>query len=124
MEMHNLIAIVCVALLVLLDTASAQRATPERITYSLTISHHSDIKNLSIEAVDKVLAEASAVLKTCNVAFKRKGALRAFGADNPSDVIKSLNKIENEDDRDTVHSQQFDVKIVQFIGFCRESALG
>jgi hypothetical protein len=124
MEMHNLIAIVCLVLLILLDTASAQRANPERITYLLTISHHPDIKNLSAEAVDKILIEASNVLKTCNVAFKRKGVLRAFGSDKPTDVIKPLNKIGNEDDRDIVHGEQFDVKIVQFIGFCRESASG
>src|SRR4051794_31716118 len=115
--MHNLFAIVCIALLMLIGPAGAQRTNTERITYSLTISHHPDIK-LNAEAVDKILVEATNVLKTCNVAFTRKGALRAFVSPNAPPAIES------EDDRDAVHREHFDVKIVNFIGFCRESAAG
>jgi hypothetical protein len=110
MEMHNLFAIVCVALLMLIESASAQRGHPER-TYSLTVSRHPNVE-LSDATVDEILAEASKTLKTCNVTFRREGVVRELPADTPS-IIKSSS------DRDAVHSQDGDIKVVKEIGFCR-----
>jgi hypothetical protein len=104
--MRILFAIVCLSLLMVVDPASAQRTT----TYSLTISHHRELK-LSAPLVDEILVEASNVLKTCNVSFRRKGEVGVF-ADAPL-------RIESPDDRDDVHKEPFDVKVVEFIGFCR-----
>jgi Matrixin len=110
MKMQMIVAIACLGLLMWVEPASAQS------TYSLTVSHHRDIA-LSEDKVDQILSKASEILKknSCDVTFKRKGSVRTFAsADTPA-------IIETAADRDAVHSENSDVKVVKAIEFCRDN---
>ena len=106
--MQIIIAIVCLGLVMWVGPASAQS------THSLTVSHHRDI-TLSANDVDKILAKASQILKknSCNVIFRRKGSVRTFASSTTPATIETMA------DRDAVHSENFDVKVVKAIEFCR-----
>ena len=118
MNMRIIIASVCLGLLMWAEPASAQS------TYSLTVSHHKDIA-LSEDDVDKILASASKVLQkdsghrstasnvACKVTFKRKGPVTTFAS---ADTPKIINTAA---DRDAVHREVADVKVVEKIKFCR-----
>jgi hypothetical protein len=108
MNMQIIIAIVCLGLLIWVEPASAQRSK----THSLTVGRHENVA-LRAEEVDKILAEASKVLRKCNVILKRKGSVRPFASSETPEVI------ETDAHRDAVHSEDFDIKIVKTIGFCR-----
>jgi hypothetical protein len=119
MTMRTMIAIACLGLLLWVEPASAQK------TYSLTISRHPDVA-LSAADVDKILADATKMLQktsaptsspdnvACNVSFKRNGPVTTFASRNAPKIIKT------EADRDAVHSEKADVKVVEKIRFCRD----
>jgi hypothetical protein len=99
---------VCLGLQMWAEPASAQ------VTHGLTVGHHRDIA-LSDGEVDEILAEASKILKnnSCNVTFERKGIVQPFTSPaTPKDIT-------SESERDAVHREPFDVKVVMSIGFCR-----
>ena len=86
-------------------------------TFSLTVGHHKSI-HLSGDQVDKILAAASTALKKCNVVLKRKGPVGTFASS------KTPSKIKDATDRDTVHRENFDIKVVDLpIDFCRVSQM-
>ncbi|WP_068013886.1 hypothetical protein [Rhodoplanes sp. Z2-YC6860] len=83
----------------------------------LTVGHHRSI-HLSDDKVDEILAAASKVLKKCNVVLKRRGHVRAF------ESSRTPSKIEDAADRDAVHRENFDIKVVDLpINFCRVSQM-
>jgi len=108
MKMQSIIVVLCLGLLMWIEPASAQGP------HLLTVGHHQDI-TLSDGDVDSILAEASQVLQknTCNVTFGRKGSVDTFASPNTPATIKTA------DERDAVHSEKFDVKVVKAIKFCR-----
>ena len=115
---QTFIAIVCLGPLMWVDPASAQR------TYSLTVSRHPDVA-ISEAKVDEILAEASKVLQknpghvdtrdnvACNVTFRRNGPVRTFASPTAPKIIDS------PEERNAVHRENADVKVVQKINFCR-----
>jgi hypothetical protein len=114
MKTQIIIAIVCLGLLIWVDPGSAQQIR----TYSLTIGHHHKVA-LSADKVDEILAEASKVLKKCNVVLKRKGSVGTFASPNADGTISKASE------RDAVHRENFDIKIApQLIDFCRVDQLG
>jgi hypothetical protein len=108
MKMHIIIAIACLGLLTWIEPASAQRSK----TRELTVGHHRDIA-LRADQIDRIFVEASKILRKCKLTLKRKGAIRRFASSATPGVI------ETEADRDAVHGERFDVKIVPDINFCR-----
>jgi len=112
MKIQDVIAIVCLGLLMWTNPAGAQSA------YSLSVSRHPSV-SISDKQVDDVLAAASKMLQErCNVTFTRTGPVHTFASPNTPAIIKT------ESDRDAVHRENFDgnvvnVKIVKKIGFCR-----
>jgi hypothetical protein len=57
-------------------------------------------------------------LKKCNVALKRKGSVGTFASPNAE------GNISNPTQRDAVHRVNFDIKVVQFVDFCRVDQVG
>jgi hypothetical protein len=118
MRMKSTIALVCFALLVWVAPASAQS------TYPLKISHHRSVE-VSRQAIDKILASASRMLKkapghvdrtdnvACRVTFSREGPLSVFASRHTPAVINT------EADVDAVHSEPSDIKVVEEINFCK-----
>jgi len=112
MKLRNLVAIVCVGLLLGVEAASAQKV------YSLTIKVHPDI-SLSDAQADRILEDASDLLKTktgendfvCNVTFKRKGHVQPLADGTPA-IINTRRQLE------AVHRQEADIKVVSEINFC------
>lgn len=115
--MRTIMAIVCLGLMMWAGPASAQK------TYSLSVSHHPSIR-LSDEEVDNILAAASKMLKkpghtdtpdnvACDVTFKRRGPVKPFASPNAKAEITT------EAERDAVHREDSDVKVVKKIEFCR-----
>jgi hypothetical protein len=116
--MRTIIAVVCLALLMWVEPASAQK------TYSLQVSRHESVA-LSADEVDEILADMSKILQKdsahvsppnnvrCNVTFKRKGPVATFGSPNRQGII------DTRADRDAVHREDADVKVVNEINFCR-----
>jgi hypothetical protein len=87
-------------------------------TFSLTVGHHENIKTLDDHKVDEILAAASKVLKKCNVVLKRQGHVGTFAS------TRTPPKITNADQRDAVHRENFDIKVVELpIDFCRVSQM-
>jgi hypothetical protein len=107
--MQTIIAIVCLGLLMWVEPAGAQS------TRSLTVSHHRDIP-LSEDQVDEILAKASEILQknSCNVTFRRSGPVRPFASSTTPATI------ETAADRDAVHREDSDVKVVKAIKYCRD----
>jgi hypothetical protein len=123
--MHILMVLLSLALLMRSEPASAQT------TYSVSVSHHSDLPALSETQVSEILANASKLLQKpgqadtaedvqCNVAFTLKGPIRTFSsADkvvNGDLDIAELHRIDSQLDVD------FRIKVVQEIGFCRKTS--
>lgn len=108
MKMH-IIVVVCLGLLMCVGPASGQS------TYSLTVGHHRDIE-LSAGEVDKILAKSSEIMRknSCRVTFRRKGSVHAFESSSTPAII------ETAADRDAVHKENFDIKVVKTIKFCRD----
>jgi hypothetical protein len=118
MKIGAIIAIACLGLLTWVGPASAQK------TYSLTVSRHQDVA-LSADDVDKILADASKMLQkisartsnpnsvACNVTFKRNGPVTTFESSDAPKIIRAAA------DRDAIHSEKADVKVVERIKFCR-----
>src|SRR4051794_41086995 len=117
------IAIVILALLMWAERASAQSP------YSLTVGRHSTV-NVSDSQVDTIFSEASKILQkdlghvdtqddvACNVTFARKGSIKTFALPSTPDIIH------NAADRGAVHREDFDIKIVKKIEFCRTPGAG
>jgi hypothetical protein len=112
--MKAIIAIVCLGSLMSAGPVGAQQTK----TYLLTVGHHKNVE-VSDKQVDEILTEASKVLKKCNVELKRKGSVGLFKS---SDTPASINKAA---DRDAVHKENFDIKVVKSpIFFCRVDQMG
>jgi hypothetical protein len=115
--MQIIIAFVCLSLLMWVEPASAQR--------SLTVGRHEKV-SISDRQVDDILIEASKVLRRCNVVLQRKGPVGTFTSPNPEAIVgKNYKKGDTNSEReaarerDAVHRENFDVKIVKAINFCR-----
>lgn len=118
MRMKSTLALVCFALLIWAGLASAQS------TYPLKVSHHRSVE-VSTPAIDKILADASRMLKkapghvdstdnvACRVTFRREGTLSVFASRHTPAVINT------EADVDAVHSEPSDIKVVEAINFCK-----
>ena len=118
MRMKSTLALVCFALLIWAGLASAQS------TYPLKVSHHRSVE-VSTRAIDKILANASRMLKkapghvdstdnvACRVTFRREGTLSVFASRHTPAVINT------EADVDAVHSEPSDIKVVEAINFCK-----
>jgi hypothetical protein len=128
--MQMIMAILSLALLMLVDEASAQS------TYSVSVSRHASVPALSEAEVEKILEEASKMLQknsvsngdtdvACNVTFSLTGPVRTFGSAGTS------TNIVDEQHRDSVHKEDsdvagvdFHVKVVEEIMFCRPNLAG
>jgi Matrixin len=114
--MQIITAIVGLGLLMWVEPANAQR-TQTQIPFRLTVGVH-DHETVSPDRVDKILEEASKVLKKCNVVLTRKGSVGKFTAPNTAPHQEGL--IKNRRDRDAVHKVEFDFKVVETpFFFCR-----
>lgn len=118
--MQIILALVCLSLLMWVEPASAQR--------SLTVGRHASlsIREISDERIDDILIEASKVLRRCHVALQRKGPIGTFTSPNPEAIVGKNYKEGDTNsereaalERDAVHRENFDVKIVKAINFCR-----
>jgi hypothetical protein len=124
-----IMAIFSLAFLTWVEMASAQTKT-----YSVSVSVHKDVNapKLTVEKVNKILADASKMLQKpghastddnaqCDVAFTLKGQVGEF-----SGVPKVVNKDANNLDIDAVHrvpdpnNADFHIKVVEkILNFCR-----
>jgi hypothetical protein len=109
--MQTIMAIASLALLMWAEPASAQSP------YSLTVSRHHTV-TLSESDIDEILRDASEILQNnsahaCNATFKRNGPVKTFTSPDTPAIIR------DRADRDAVHSEDSDIKIVKEIGFCR-----
>jgi hypothetical protein len=108
--MQTIIAIVCLALLHWVGSASAQQV------HSLKVSIHKDVPPLTKDQLDEALDRASKLLKEagnqCNVTLKRNGPVETFDFDSAPKNIRNL------EDLEAVHRVPADVKIVESIHFC------
>jgi hypothetical protein len=130
MKMKLIMAILSVALLMLVDQASAQK------TYSVSVSRHANAPELNEAQVRKILERASKMLQknsadngdadvACDVTFILNGPVRTFG------TVGTSPNIVDEPHRDAVHKVDsdvtgvdFHVKIVEEIKFCRPGLNG
>jgi hypothetical protein len=126
MKMQTIIAILCLALLMWVEAASAQS------TYSLTVSRHSGVPALNEVDVKDILAKASRMLQknpdhvdteddvACNVTFTLMGPVRTFASpDTPAMVdgqhIDAVHRVDSD-----VGGVHFHIKVVDKItNFCR-----
>jgi len=114
MNVRTFVAFACVGLLLGVEAASAESAS-----YSLTVKRHKSVV-LTADDVDRILRDASALLKrkdgandvACNVTFKRNGPVETFESNDTPVIIKTAA------DRDAVHREKADVKVVKEIDFC------
>src|SRR5262249_1404465 len=118
MRMKSTLALVCFALLIWAAPASAQSA------YPLKVSHHRSVE-VSARAVDKILADASRMLKkapghvnstdnvTCRVTFRGEVELSVFASGNAPAVINT------GDDVGRARSEPSEIKVVEVINFCK-----
>jgi hypothetical protein len=116
-NMQIIIAFVCLGLLMWVEPASAQR--------SLTVARHDQL-SISDAQVDDILIEASKALRQCNVVLKRNGRVATFNSPNPEGIVgknykngDANSEREAARERDSVHRESFDIKIVNAINFCR-----
>ena len=128
--MKLIMAILSVALLMLVDQASAQK------TYSVSVSRHANAPELNEAQVRKILERASKMLQknsadngdadvACDVTFILNGPVRTFG------TVGTSPNLVDEPHRDAVHKVDsdvtgvdFHVKIVEEIKFCRPGLNG
>jgi hypothetical protein len=121
--MRIIAGIVSIAVLMWVETASAQK------TYSLSVSRHNAVPELSAGEVEAILDRASKTLQkdsnhtgpndvACNVAFKLNGPIRTFTS--PAMPIVDRNNIGAVHRVDSdVGGVDFHVKLVEKITFCR-----
>ena len=107
---QTFIAIVCLDLLMWVGPAGAESV------YELTVRRHRDV-TLSNNDVDRNLADATEIMRKgqCNVIFKRKGPVQEFASRRTPKIIGK----DSPSDRDAVHREDADVKVVKEIKFCR-----
>jgi hypothetical protein len=121
--MRIIASILSLAVLMWVEAATAQSST-----YSVSVSRHRDVPDLSESQVKAILARASRMLRkdstrndrdvSCDVTFTLKGQVGTFNSPNTPVV--------NRDNIDAVHhvgsnvpGVDFRVKIVKEINFCR-----
>jgi hypothetical protein len=128
MSMKIIMITLSAALLMLVNEASPQS------TYSVSVSRHANIPELSEQRVHQLLEDASKTLRkdsvdngdadvACDVTFTLKGPVRTFGSvDTPPNIV-------DEQHRDAVHrvdsdiaDVDFHIKVVNEINFCRPGA--
>jgi hypothetical protein len=82
-------------------------------TYSLTVSVHRDVADLTRNEVKAILKRASRIMHDakCNVTFTLGGDIGRFD-------LPGAKEITTEAQRDAVHNVKANVKIVDKIGFC------
>jgi len=82
-------------------------------TYSLTVSVHKDVADLTRNEAKAILKRASRIMRAahCNVRFTLSGNIRRFD-------VPDTKQITTEAQRDAVHNVKANVKIVDKIGFC------
>jgi len=82
-------------------------------TYSLTVSVHKDVADLTRNEAKAILKRASRIMRTaqCNVRFTLDGDIGRFD-------VPDTKQITTEAQRDAVHNVKANVKIVDKIGFC------
>jgi hypothetical protein len=111
----QIIIILCVGLLMLWTEPADAQPPP----FSLTVGIHTAVDPNYKNKIDKILEAASKVLEQCNVTIARKGDFGAFESPNRN------GEIAGPPERDAVHRENFDIKVVKSIGFCRvETGLG
>jgi hypothetical protein len=122
--MKIIMAVLSLALLIWTDPASAQKV------YSVTVSVHSGVDELTVDQVEKILDDASKLLQKsghpdtdeddipCNVTFNLKGPIGTFS---------SPDELRNQSHIDAVHGvnshqdADFHIRVVRSIQFCRNS---
>lgn len=109
----QIIIVLCVGLLMWVGPADAQQQP-----FSLTVGIHTAVDPDYKNKIDKILEAASKVLEQCNVTIERKGDFGSFGSPNGN------GEITGPGERDAVHRENFDIKVVKSIGFCRGAATG
>jgi hypothetical protein len=82
-------------------------------TYSLTVSVHKDVAELTRSEAKAILKRASRIMHAakCNVKFTLSGSIGRFDAPGAKEIT-------TEAQRDAVHNVKANVKIVDKIGFC------
>src|SRR5262245_19167714 len=106
MKMPAIIAIVCLAVLLWVESATAQAATAQK-EYALKVSIHKNVRpKLTKKRVEEILKGASDLLKeaNCDVKFKLDGRIKSFSS--------APDSIRDATDLDAVHAVAADVKIV------------
>jgi hypothetical protein len=127
--MRIVAAIFSVALLVWGAPASAQK------TYSLSVSQHRAVPELSEGEVNTILAEASKMLRkdsshnsdddvACDVAFTLEGPVRTFGSTDTPEVVDEKHIQAVHRVNSNVAGADFHVKVVKEITFCRAGLTG
>jgi hypothetical protein len=107
--MKIILAILAFALLMWADAASAQKE------YSLSVSRHRNVPELTTDDVNKILADASKMLQTnagfaCDVKFTLKGDVGTF----PRPGSRDLPEVVDADHKDMVHAVDSEVAGVDF----------
>jgi len=104
--MKTILTIVFAGLLIWTAPAGAK-------TYSLTVSVHKDVADLTRNEAKAILKRASRIMRAahCNVRFTLSGNIRRFD-------VPDTKQITTEAQRDAVHNVKANVKIVDKIGFC------
>ena len=104
--MKTILTIVFAGLLIWSAPAGAK-------TYSLTVSVHKDVADLTRNEAKAILKRASRIMHAarCNVKFTLGGDIGRFD-------VPGTKEITTEAQRDAVHNVKANVKIVDKIGFC------
>src|SRR5262245_56235580 len=121
--MQIITAILALALLTWAEAASAQNAASAQKEYTLSVSRHRNVDPLSVDDVNKILADASKMLQTnpgfaCNVKFTLKGDIGTFphpGAPDLPNVVDPGNKDMFQAVDSDVAGVDFHVKVVEDI---------
>jgi hypothetical protein len=104
--MKTIAKIVFVVLLIWSAPASAR-------TYSLSVSVHRDVADLTADEVKAILKRASRIMQNarCDVKFTLDGDIGRFDVPGGKEITTDVQ-------RDAVHNVKANVKIVDKIGFC------
>jgi hypothetical protein len=107
--MKIIIAILCVGLVMWVGPADAQ----DTKTFRLTVGLHTAVSQNYKNKIDQIFEAASKVLKKCDVVLTQKGNSGTFGSPN------SQGEVSGARERDAVHRENFDIKVVKSMSFCR-----
>jgi hypothetical protein len=107
--MKIIIAILCVGLAMWVGPADAQ----DTKTFRLTVGLHTAVDQNYKNKIDQIFEAASRVLKKCDVVLMQKGDVGTFRSPN------SQGEVSGARERDAVHRENFDVKVVKSMSFCR-----